>query len=458
MHNKLRATLLMTHQHSIIKNDLHPLLKLAIPLALTGIVGAAPAFFETLFLAHVDQLTLAAGALVSWLYGVFVVILFGILSAINVLIAHQHGAKNKINVSHIIRDGLCIAVLITIPAFLLFWNIAPLFILLGQKPYIVELSQLYLHALSWGLFPSFISIVLLEFLIGIGKTRSLMFFTIFGVLLVVLFSYVLIFGKWGFPALGIAGAGWGMTISYWITAVVLTVFLLIHKEYKPYLLAMFNRQKPFFLWELLHVGTPMGMMYCIEVGFFFALTLLMGTLGNQLLAANQIALQYMGGFMTVIFSIAQAITVRMGHLLGAQDEKGAKTAGYLGVLLSGMIMVVIAIFYWLFPTILLSVDIDLHNPNNTIIVNEIKKLFAVSAVFQIFEAMRIALFGVLRALKDTKYTLFISIISFWCIALPVGYALEIYGGLGGQGLWWGMSVGAAISVILLYWRAQSKII
>jgi MATE family multidrug resistance protein len=447
---------LIKRQYSIIQKDLYALLKLAIPMAFTGMVGAAPAFFETLFLAHVDQTTLAAGALVSWLYGVFVVILFGILSAINVLIAHQHGAQNKMNVSHVMRDGLYIAILLTIPAFLLFWNMAPIFTLFGQKPYVVTLSQLYLHALSWGLFPCFISIVLLEFLIGLGKTRALTFFTVLGVLLVVCFSYMLIFGKWGFPALGIAGAGWGMTIAYWMITIILVIFLFMHKEYKPYLYGIFKRNKPFFIWELLRVGTPMGVMYCIEVAFFFSLTLLMGSLGSQTLAANQIALQYMGAFMTIIFSIAQAITVRMGHLLGAEDGKAAKIAGYLGVVISGIFMCVIAIFYGLFPMVLISADMDVHNPNNIVIVNEIKKLFAISAIFQIFEAMRIALFGVLRALKDTKYTLLISFVSFWCIALPLGYALEIYGRLGGQGLWWGMTVGALISVALLYRRMQSK--
>src|SRR3990167_9995644 len=318
-------------QQNFIKYDLSPLLKLAIPLALTGIVGGSAGFFETLFLAHVNHETLAAGALVSWLYGTFFCLLFGALSAINVLISHKHGAQDKTGISLVMRDGLFLAILLTIPSFLLFWNMAPIFLLFGQKPSVVLLGKSYLHALSWGLLPNFIAIALFELIIGLGKTRILTFFTVFGVSLIILFSYVLIFGKFGFPALGIAGAGWGMTISYWVIAIVVASFLLLHKEYKEYFEHIFDRDKPSFIWELLRVGVTMGAMYCVEVAFFFALTLAMGSLSSGLLAANQIALQYLGMLMAVIFSIAQAVTIRMGHLLGAKEPNLAKNAGYTGI-------------------------------------------------------------------------------------------------------------------------------
>lgn len=439
-----------------LKNDLYPLLKLAIPLALTGIVGASASFFETLFLAHVDQQTLAAGALVSWLYGTFAVILFGTLSSINVLISHKHGANDQTGISLVVRDGLFLAILLSIPAFILFWNMAPIFLLFGQSPSIVLLAKSYLHALAWGLLPNFIAIALFEFIIGLGNTRLIMIFTVFGVSLVVFFSYILIFGKLGLPALGIAGAGWGMTVSYWIIAVVVSIYVLTNKDYKKYFRHFINRNQPSFLWELLQVGVPMGTMYCFEVAFFFALTLIMGSLGSQLLAANQIALQYLGALMSVIFSIAQAITVRMGHLIGAKEYNAAKHAAYVGTLISASLMGVIAICFWVFPSFLISADFDVHNPKNAEIVSEIKILFSISAVFQILEAVRISLFGALRALKDTNFTLLTSIMSFWCIALPIGYLLATYFQLGGEGLWYGMVLGAASSVLLLYWRFRSK--
>lgn len=208
---------------------------------------------------------------------------------------------------------------------------------------------------------------------------------------------------------------------------------------------------------IIKIGFPIGAMYSFEVGFFFALTLVMGSLGSTMLAANQIVMQYLSILMSVIFSIAQAITVRMGHLLGAKEIYLAKHAGYAGAMLSAGFMSVIAIFFWLFPSWLISVDIDIHNPKNANLVNEITLLFAVSAVFQIAESTRISLFGALRALKDTYFTLLVSIITFWGIALPVGYLLATIFQLGGIGLWWGMVLGASCSVLLLYWRFNSRI-
>jgi MATE family multidrug resistance protein len=439
-----------------IKNDLYPLLKLAIPLALTGMVQSSVFFFETLFLARVGTDILAAGALVNWLFATLVVILLGTLSSINILVSHKYGAKDHNGISLVVRDGLFLAILLAIPAFIVVWNASSIFLLFGQSPAIVLLAKAYLHALAWGILPNFIMIAFLEFIVGLGHIRIIIIFNVLSVSINIFFSFALIFGKFGMPALGIAGAGWGTTISYWVTVVILATYVLTHKYYRNYLHQIFNFSKPSFLMELLQVGVPMGAMYCVEVAFFFVLALVMGSLGSHLLAANQIAMQYLGTLMGVIFSIAQAITVRMGHLLGAKELNSAKHAGYAGIFISAAFMGIISIFYWFFPLVLISIDFDIHNPNNLEIVRDITMLFAISGVFQILEAMRISLFAALRALKDTHFTLLISIISFWCIALPIGYLLATYFQLGGQGLWYGMVMGATFSVLLLYWRFKSK--
>jgi MATE family multidrug resistance protein len=115
------------------------------------------------------------------------------------------------------------------------------------------------------------------------------------------------------------------------------------------------------------------------------------------------------------------------------------------------------VIYWLWPSLLISVDFDVSSPENALIVSYTKQLFAVSAVFQLLEASRITLFGALRALKDTNFTLVSSIISFWGIALPVGYLLATRFNFGGSGLWSGMAIGAGFSMSLLLWRFNLKI-
>lgn len=439
------------------KEDLHPLLRLTLPLALAGMVGSAISFFQTVFLAHLGHEVMATGALVSWLFGVFIVIVFGVLSSMNVLISQKHGAQDVPGISKVIRDGLLLAVIFSIPSAFLFWNMKPIFLLFGQQQSVALLAEPYLHALTWGLLPTFLVVALDELIIGLGHGRIVMTFTTLSVLLALFFSFSLIFGKFGMPALGISGAGWGITISYWITFFILSIYLLVNKCYRFYFKNLFKINKSFYIWELLKLGLPMGIMYCFEVGFFFALTLIMGSFSSELLAANQIALQYMGALMSIIFSVAQAVTVRMGHLIGANDIKAAKNANYMGIFISVTFMSLFALIYWLWPSLLISIDFDVNNPKNAHILIYAKQLFAISAVFQLLEATRITLFGALRALKDTKFVLITSIISFWGVALPIGYLLAKQFHWGGLGLWAGMTVGAGFSMSLLFWRFNSKI-
>lgn len=120
-------------------------------------------------------------------------------------------------------------------------------------------------------------------------------------------------------------------------------------------------------------------------------------------------------------------------------------------------MIITAQLYWFFPELLISIDLDFHNPLNSETVSLAASFLSVCAFFQIFESVRLSLFGALRGLKDTRFTLITSIICFWCIALPIGYLFSIHLGFGGQGFWWAMVAGTFISVILLFKRFELMI-
>jgi MATE family multidrug resistance protein len=440
------------------QQDFKPLMRLVIPLILTGLVGGLVYFFQTLFLAHIGAKALAAGALVSWLNWLFVVIIFGILGAINILVANHYGAQNFTKICHVVRDGLFLSLILFVPTFFLFWNMSPIFLFLGQKEPIVDLATPYLHALAWGLLPNFLVITLLEMMIGVGNTRVVFFITILSVALTLFFNYVLMFGKWGFPHLGIAGAGWGCTISNFITFTCFLLYLLIDPHYRNYIVHVFHMGKPFYLLELLHIGLPMGLMYCVEVGFFFVLSLKIGSYSHELLAANQIALQYLGVLIGAIFSIAQAITVRMGHLMGAEQYDDAYRTSQAGCLIAFMFILFFSMIECFAPHWLISLDFDTTLPENQLLVTHAKIFLFLCGVFQIFESIRIALFGALRSLKDTHFTLLVSFVTLWVIALPLGLFFEKYYWSYGQGLWIGMIIANILSVFFLEWRLKKTLL
>lgn len=436
--------------------EINLLLKLAIPLVITGLIEASVGFISTLFLAHLGTRELAAGAVVTWIFFTLMVILWGTLCSVSILIAQKKGAKDDKTISYILRDGLLLAVLFVIPATLLFLNIKPLLLLTRQDPSTIVLAQAYMNGLIWAFLPDFVAVVLIQFLIGLGHLRTNLVFSLLWVPLNVFFNYGLMFGKFGFPAMGIAGVGWGTSLAYWLSTTLLILYLFFNKKYRHYFNDFFTPRPLKYLIELLQLGIPMGFMYCIEIAFFLMLTLLMGHLSADMLAANQITLQFLGQMSVVTFAIAQAVTVRMGHTLGAHSFYLAKRTAYLGVAIGFVFMLFVAFCYWFIPHILIGIDLDVHDIKNKNIIYYASIFLIISAVFQLLEAPRIILFGALRALKDTRFTLYTSILSFWGIAFPVGYYLAVPRNWDGAGLWWGLVLGALIGVILLFWRFTVK--
>ncbi|HEU5280678.1 MAG TPA: MATE family efflux transporter [Gammaproteobacteria bacterium] len=446
---------------SVIKSltyqgDMAPLLKLSIPLVLTGFMQSAIGFFENIFLSRLGPDYLAAGALVGWFYATLIVMIFGTLGAVNVLVAHKHGKKDIHGIANVWRDGLLFALVLVPPVFFLVWNMAPLFLLVGQHPHLVNLASHYLHALAFGLLPKLIMMVIIDALLGLGLARTITIFTVLTIPLYVFFSWVLIFGKFGFPALGIAGAGWGMTLGDWIASILICVYVLLDKQFRPYFRLLFSLKKPFYILDMIKLGLPMGLMYCIEVGFFLAMTLLMGVINIQSVAANQVTMQYLGPLMGSIFSIAQALTIRMGHEIGAKQIATAERAVYAAVCMVAVYMCVMAVIYWLMPDTLIAVDFNMTAASNVETIKLARDFIFIAALFQIIEAVRITLYGALRGLKDTHFSLLASVISFWFIALPIGYVTAIHFKFGGVGFWWGMVIGACCSVFLLSGRFKRK--
>ncbi len=439
-----------------IKNDLSPLIKLAVPLAVTALVQSSIWFFQTLFLAHVSVETLAASSLVNWFFGTVAVILFGTLSSINILVAYKHGANDDEGIMRVARDGILLAILLVIPAIFLLWNMADLFAWMGQSRSVVVLARAYLNALFWGLLGDFITMAFFEVMIGLGHTRAILVFSTLFVLLNIFLSYTLILGRFGFSQLGMAGAGWAMAISYWITFVIFLAYLWSRKMYRYYFRDIFKLVPTQHIVELFKLGIPMGGMYFVEVGFFFILALMMGLLGSQYQAANQVALQYLNLVINIVFAIAQAITVRMGHLLGSDQPKSAEKAAYVGIGLSVIVAFVSAITYWVLPELLIAVDVNIHDPKNAKFVELARNFLAICAAYQFIEAIRITYFGALRGLKDTHYSLISSLIGFWFISIPIGYLLAIYFKFGGLGFWWAMILGSVMSALLLAQRFRKK--
>ncbi len=438
---------------SRFKAEVKTSLYLSLPLAAAQLAQSATAFVDTIMMGLLGSQTIAAGGLGAASFNALLLVSTGIVTAVSPLAAEAYGAEKKEAVGRVVRQGLVLAMLLAMPLILLVWNAAPILRLLGQQEQIVNLTETYLRAIVWSYVPALLFAVLRSFVAALSQPRIVMVIVVMGTLLNVMANYVLMFGKLGFPALGLAGIGWASTLSFWSVFIALTSYILLRPELRNYRifqhLHRFDRPT---LRELLKVGLPIGALVGVEAGLFTITTFLMGQLGTVTLAAHQIALQTASIAFMIPLGISFATTVRVGQLLGQKDPESARLSGFIGIGIGSLFMATMGILFWFFPKQIVSLYLDVDNPVNADVVSLAKSLLGVAAIFQLVDGIQAVAAGALRGLKDTRIPLLIGIIAYWCIGLTSGYWLGMRLGLGSIGLWCGLAIGLAIAASVLTWR------
>ncbi|MBA2654640.1 MAG: MATE family efflux transporter [Gammaproteobacteria bacterium] len=442
----------MTTNKSLhLTTEMKHLLILALPLMLSEVVDASFSFTATLLSARLGIIELAAGGLVTTLFITIMIFMWGILVAVSTLVSQRHGAKDHAGISRVLKDALILATLFSIPGMLLVWNMSPILLFFGQKPETIEIAKHYLHALTWAVFPDFWAVVLLQFVIGLGKTRLALLFNAVKVPVTLLISYIFMNGKFGMPKLGIAGLGWGISTGMWIATLLLLSYIIFNADLRHYLFKE-SKTKKHYIFEILRTGLPIAGMFCIEVGYFTVMALVMGRIGSLVLAANQVVTQFTGFFTVVIaFAYAQAVSIKVGHAVGRREIHATPKITYGGLIVAVGLMTIVAFFYWFMPQHLIGIDLDPHHSKNIMITHYATQFMFVAGFVQIFESARIVLFGALRGLGETHFSMMTSLVIFWLIAFPIGLLLTFVMGLGGIGMWIGMAIGTLTGAILLFW-------
>ncbi|MHC5769426.1 MAG: MATE family efflux transporter [Nostoc sp.] len=437
-------------------------LMLAIPLAAAQLAQSATGFVDTVMMGWLGSQTIASGGLGAVIFSFCLFIFTGIVSAVSPLAAQAYGAGNKEKIGTIVRLGLGISLVLGIPITLLLYNGGALLLLLGQDANTVALAEIYLRAIALGFIPALGFAVLKSFLSALLQPQLVIVTVVLGTLFNITANYVLMFGKLGFPALGLAGIGWASTLSLWSMFVALAVYIhnqprfAVYSIFRPSSHEAFPLEHRRIVGEIFQVGLPIGGLIAVEAGLFTVVTFLIGQLGTNALAAHQIALQTISMSFQMALGISLATTVRVGQLAGQNDLVGTRLAGYVGIGIAALSMSVVGIAFWLVPKSIISLYIDINNQNNADVVALAVKLLAVAAIFQIVDGVQVTAAGALRGLKDTRIPMLIGIFAYWCVGLFTGYTFGISLGSGAIGLWWGLAIGLAIAAIILTWRFSTR--
>jgi len=437
------------------KKEVSNNLSISIPLIASQLIYATSGFVGTALVAHLGEEALAASVLVSTIWMSLSVLFFGVLNAVSVLVSHAYGAEDHKAISKIMGQSMILGAIVSV-IMIAVLSTMPLFLNLTNQPeHVKVLATAYMRALLWTI-PSLILLIILEqFLAGINRTKLVLRISLLIVPLEIPLIYVLIFGKFGMPAFGVAGIGYGFATTYTLVSIGMIIHFLRSSSLKHYdIFSSIGSFHPKILFELIRVGFPIGCMHVIEVSTFTIATFWIAKFGTTALAAHQIIMQYLGFMITMVFAMSQAVTVRVGHAIGSQSLDQIRLAIIVGLVLDLFAVALIVFIFICLPTYILHFDINPNDPKNAELVKIATKLFTIAAILLIFDNFRIIGFGALRGLKDTTFPMIASLISFWLIGLSSAYYFGIVNNMGGAGVWCGLTIGIASGAVIVLMRTR----
>jgi MATE family multidrug resistance protein len=437
--------------------ELKALTSLTVPIAAANLAEMAMSVTNMVMMGRLGATALAAGGLGgNLLWGVTIVPL-GVVMAVGAVAAHASGAGERDAVGRAAGQGLVVAAALGFPAVALLWWMGWIVGAFGADPEMVPLMTEYLRAIAWCVPAILAFSVLQRFVSALFRPRLPTVISILAIGLNVVANEALIFGRWGFPALGVAGSGWATSIVCWAQFASLAAVVAMTPYFRSY--------RPFrSIWplhwptlrEILHVGWPIGGSMAVEAWFFLATGLLVWGFGTEALAAHQVAVSFASVFYMIVMAVSNAATYRVAHAIGARAPLAARRSGQLAIWSAAAFMSLVAIGMWLFAEPIVGIYLDLDDPANRPVLPIAVTLIGIAAVFQIVDGVQCAAAGALRGLKDTRATLVAALFGYWVAGIGSGLGLGFWLGFGPAGLWIGLAVGLAAAGAALSWRFHAK--
>lgn len=433
-------------------SEVRATLQLAVPLGGIQLAEAAVGFVNTVMMGLLGLQALAAGALGVITFYTLTFICMAIMEGASPLAAEAFGAGDTDRVRQIFAQGVWLVVVLSLPVMLLTWHLDSILMLLGQQENTVLLARTYLRAIVWG-FPAAVGFFILkEVATALNRPQIISAIALISIPLNITANYLLIFGKLGLPALGLAGIGWAGTFVYSVNFLAAAAVIGFHpcfKEYKLFSSLGFNRKAFAELWQN---GWPIGLEFASTLFLFSFIALLSGYMGTTLLAANEIVVQTMEVSLIVPIATSYAVMTRVGQMMGQNDPRSAKRAGFASIAIGVATMSLIAVALCLFPEQIASIYLDASNSDNALAITSAIPLLRISALFLIAFGLKLIAVGTLQGIQDTRLPLLINIVFEWCVGMASGYLLCFHFNWGSIGLWSGLTVGITLATLFLIYR------
>lgn len=386
-------------------------------------------------------------------------LILGYSTVITPLIAAADSTNNIKEGRSILKNSIVVLTALGFLTLIILFFIEPLMQNMKQPEEVVQLAIPYFNLVAFSLVPLAFFQAFKQFADGLSETKYSMKATLYANVLNVVLNYLLIYGIWIFPEMGIIGAGYGTLISRVVMAILMYVLIYKKEKFKAYFVDLWQEKivKNTIL-KINKLGFPSSMQMVFEFGIFTAGIWMAGTLGKNPQAANQIALNLSSITFMFAMGIAVVATIRIGNQYGLKDFKELKRIAISLFLLIFLLDIVFAIFFMIFneflPSLYLDADDTLNKIDNTEVIAITAKLMIIAAFFQLFDGMQAVVLGALKGMQDVTIPTAITFIAYWVVAFPICYFAGLKFGYGSQGIWWGFLVGLGVSALLLLWRFQ----
>ena len=427
-------------------------LTLAVPVVLSQAGQIIVQLVDNAMVGRLGALPLAAVSFGGSVFFMLMVIGVGISLGLTPLVGISYSQKDHRRSSAYLQNAILLYGVLSLILFALSQAIIPFMYHMGQPPEVVEMAIPYFNYIAWSLIPLLLFLAFKQFLEGIGNTRVAMMIIICSNVVNIIFNYLLIYGKLGFPEMGAAGAG----LSTLISRIITPIWVIVHFRRK----VSFNHYFSMFRWSnfqwkriksLLSMGIPIAMQMFLEGSAFVLTGIMMGWIGTYQIAGHQITTVISNLAFMIVLGIGAATTIRISHEYGQKNLialKQAATASY-HIGLAWNIFTALAF-------VLLRNQIPLMFTSDPEVIRVASTLLLFAAMFQISDGLQMISIGILRGLQDVRITSVIAFISYIVINLPVGYLFAFTFGLGAPGLWIGLILGLSTAAFLLIRRFRRQ--
>jgi multidrug resistance protein, MATE family len=430
------------------RNHLRPNFLLAYPVMLSMLGQVMTGVADSVMIGWTGATPLAASSFANVFFSIPLFFGIGVSYAITPLVAQAEGAHDENKIIDTLKNGALINLVTGFILVVLIFSIIPFMHSMGQPDDAVTLAIPYLSIIAIAIIPTMIFQTYRQFAEGLQRTRVAMIIVVGSNLINILLNYLLIFGYFGFPELGLNGAGWATLISRCVMAVSMMGYVYYGKKFQAYKTGFaIGKYSRALISNMLHIGIPAGSQFIFEAGAFGFSALMMGWIGTTALAAHQIAINLATISYMTTSGLGAAAAIRVGNFLGQHDRNNMRSSAFTMIGMSVVLMMAWALLFIFGRYYLPGLYIE-----DQAVIELTASLLIVAAFFQLSDGIQVVTAGALRGLQDVKIPSLLIFVAYWIIALPLGYWLAFPLKMGANGIWIGLSIGLTLTATAMVLR------